>query len=252
MTSRTDDDDVRLHIETEHGGKFSCFIKNIIFGGVDGVITTFAIITASYAADLNIKTILILGLSNVLADGFSMGFGDYASSYSERESYISEREKEVYEYDQNKSSEIDELIDLYKAKGLNQTDAESIVNILVKDENKNIFIDHMMLLELNMCDPDSHSKIMNKAFTTVLSFYVFGFIPLFTYIVAKMMSVQNRHIVFSYTCIVCGITLFIIGALSSYITKQSLLKGGLITLTNGTTASVLAYFIGYSLNKILT
>ena len=158
----------------------------------------------------------------------------------------------MYEYEHNKDSEVNELIELYKLRGLNDNDSKIIVDVLLKEENKELFIDHMMLIELNMCDPDSTIEIMNKAFTTVLSFYLFGLLPLFSYIIAKMMSVQNKHIVFAYTCIVCGVTLFVIGVLSSYISKRSLLKGGFITLTNGTIASILAYLIGYSLNKILT
>lgn len=246
------DHSISLHVESEHGGKYAPFIKSIIYGGVDGVITTFAIITASYAADLSIKTILILGLSNVLADGFSMGFGDYASSFSEREHYLSERKKEVHEYDYNISNEIIELIDMYVEKGMNVQDSNELVYLLSKPENKEIFISHMMMMEFNLCEPDSNHEIMKHAVSTVMSFYIFGFVPLFTYIFAKMVSFQNKHFIFVYTCIVSGFVLFTIGAFSAYISKRSLLKGGLITFTNGSIASATAYLIGYSLNKILS
>ena len=220
--NNSNDHSISLHVESEHGGKYAPFIKSIIYGGVDGVITTFAIITASYAADLSVKTILILGLSNVLADGFSMGFGDYASSYSEREHYLSERKKEVHEYDYNISNEIIELIDMYVEKGMTVQDANEIVYLLSKPENKDIFISHMMMMEFNLCEPDSNHEIMKHALSTVMSFYIFGFV------------------------------LFTIGAFSAYISKRSLLKGGLITFTNGSIASATAYLIGYSLNKILS
>ena len=243
---------ISIHIENEHGGKYTPFIKSIIYGGVDGVITTFAIITASYAADLSVKTILILGLSNVLADGFSMGFGDYASSYSEREHYMSEKEKERNEYETNREHEILELREMYEDNGMSKPDSIELVSVLSKPKNKDLFIDHMMMMEFNMCQPDTNNEIIKHAISTVISFYIFGLVPLFTYIFAKMVSYQNKTFIFGYTCITSGVVLFSIGALSAYISKRSLLKGGLITFVNGSVASSTAYLIGYSLNKILS
>jgi VIT1/CCC1 family predicted Fe2+/Mn2+ transporter len=239
------------HLESHHGGKYSIFIKNIIFGGIDGVITTFSIITASYAADLNIKVILILGLSNVLADGFSMGFGEYASSYSEMLHFQSEQQKEITEYEENFDFEKQELTHLYMSKGLNEKDAESIVNILSKPKNKDIFIDHMMLLELNIPKPDDHKEVITKSVVTCVSFYLFGLFPLIVYILAKLVSFQNKDFIYGYTCIICAITLFCIGSIGSYISKQPMFSGGFITLSNGVVASTLAYAVGYFLNYVL-
>jgi vacuolar iron transporter family protein len=240
--------DIHDHLENQHGGKYSAYIKNIIFGGIDGVITTFAIITASYAADLNIKTVIILGLSNVLADGFSMGFGEYASSCSEMKHFRSEQKKELKEYDDNFNYERQELVELYILKGLNETDANTLVDILSKPKNKDVFIDHMMLLELNIPTPDDHKEVITKSIITCVSFYLFGLFPLIVYILAKLVSFQNKEFIYGYTCIVCAITLFSIGGIGSYISKQSIVSGGLITLSNGVIASSLAYFVGYILN----
>ena len=246
------DHSIPMHLENEHGGKYASFVKSIIYGGVDGVITTFAIITASYAADLSVKTILILGLSNVLADGFSMGFGDYASSYSERDHYLSERKKEIHEYETNLENERNELVEMYTHKGMCLDDSVELVTLLAKPQNKEAFINHMMMMEFNVCEPDSNHEIIKHALSTVVSFYIFGFVPLFTYIFAKMISFQNKDFIFVCTSLVSGFVLFSIGALSAHLSKRSLLKGGVITFTNGSIASATAYLIGYSLNKILS
>lgn len=250
-TTKHYDGKLKHHIETQHGGKYSMFIKNIIFGGIDGVITTFAIITASYAADINVKTILILGLSNVLADGFSMGFGDYASSYSELQHFNTERKKEELEYETNFEQEVEELVDLYIDKGICYEDSIQLVNILAKQEYKTVFLDHMMLLELNIPLPDSNHEVIMKAIITTVSFYIFGLVPLFIYILAKLFSFHNKNAIFACTSITCAITLFCIGSFGSYISKQSIVKGGLITLSNGAFASGLAYIIGFVLHKTL-
>lgn len=64
------------------GGKY---IKNIVYGGIDGIVTTFAVVASGSGASLSIGILLILGFANLIADGFSMGFGDFVSSLAEQE-----------------------------------------------------------------------------------------------------------------------------------------------------------------------
>jgi len=60
-------------------------IKSIVYGGLDGIITTFAVVSGVIGAQLNPSIILILGFANLIADGISMGVGDYLSSKAEQE-----------------------------------------------------------------------------------------------------------------------------------------------------------------------
>lgn len=61
------------------------YIPEFVYGGVDGTITTFAIVSGTIGADLPLKTIIILGLANVIADGFSMAASSYLSAKAEKE-----------------------------------------------------------------------------------------------------------------------------------------------------------------------
>ena len=54
-------------------------LSEFIYGGMDGVITTVAIIAGTMGANIAPKYALILGLSNIMADGFSMGISRYNS-----------------------------------------------------------------------------------------------------------------------------------------------------------------------------
>lgn len=53
------------------------YYSEIIYGGVDGLITTFAIIAGSTGGELSNKIVLMLGLSSIVADAFSMGSSSY-------------------------------------------------------------------------------------------------------------------------------------------------------------------------------
>lgn len=59
------------------------YIKDIVYGANDGIITTFAIIAGAVGASLSSDVIIILGFANLFADGFSMAASNYLGSRSE-------------------------------------------------------------------------------------------------------------------------------------------------------------------------
>jgi VIT1/CCC1 family predicted Fe2+/Mn2+ transporter len=58
------------------------FLSPIIYGAVDGLITTNSIISSVQGANLNPFNSIIFGFANLFADGFSMGVSSYLSSDS--------------------------------------------------------------------------------------------------------------------------------------------------------------------------
>ncbi|MDD5710670.1 MAG: VIT1/CCC1 transporter family protein [Candidatus Colwellbacteria bacterium] len=67
------------------GNIISRHIKDIIFGANDGIVTTFAVVAGAMGAGLSARVVIIMGIANLLADGFSMGAGNYLGSVSEEE-----------------------------------------------------------------------------------------------------------------------------------------------------------------------
>ena len=55
------------------------WVPDFVYGGIDGSVTTFAVVAGVKGADLSISIILILGFANLLADGFAMAVGKYSS-----------------------------------------------------------------------------------------------------------------------------------------------------------------------------
>ncbi len=64
-------------------------LREFVYGGMDGAVTTFAVVTGAAGANLGSRTILILGFANVLADGFSMAIGSYLSEKSDQDLSVS-------------------------------------------------------------------------------------------------------------------------------------------------------------------
>ena len=88
-----------------------------MYGGLDGIITTFAVVAGVAGASLSAGVVLILGFANLIADGISMAIGDYLSSKSEREYEAAERKREAWEVEHYPEGEKKELVELYEAQG---------------------------------------------------------------------------------------------------------------------------------------
>ena len=126
---------IQAHTDKSHGEDHSQVgghIKSIVFGGMDGIITTFAVVAGAVGGGLGTEVILILGFSSVFADAVSMGVGDALSTKSENEYILMEKAREKWELDNNPKGEIEEMIDLYVNKGMSKEDATECINRMAK------------------------------------------------------------------------------------------------------------------------
>lgn len=244
---------LNIHIEENHANFSGKYLKNIVFGGLDGIITTFSIIAASYGADFELNMIIIMGVANLIADGISMGLGDFISSYYEDLYIISEKNKEIYEYENNKEYEVKEMIELYQSQGIDKEDASKIVEIISQEKYKDYFIRTMVQYELDLEVPGKNFKSdnMKDGAVTFVSFICFGFIPVFTYILFYAGCTDNKNDVFATTCVITALSMFLLGCFQAKLTKQNIVKYGLMTLFNGSLAATFAFSIGYGLEQTI-
>lgn len=68
-------------------------LSEVVFGAMDGTVTTFAVVAAAVGAGLSSTAVIILGVANLVGDGFSMGAGAYLSAKSGRD--LKRRDKRV-------------------------------------------------------------------------------------------------------------------------------------------------------------
>ncbi|WLD47090.1 hypothetical protein NLML1_0734 [Candidatus Nanosynbacter lyticus] len=72
---------------------FRRYISEFVYGAVDGTVTTFAVVAASAGAGISSAVILILGIANLIADGFSMGSSAYLAASAEHEESARDTQK---------------------------------------------------------------------------------------------------------------------------------------------------------------
>jgi vacuolar iron transporter family protein len=221
------------------------YIKSVVYGGLDGIITTFAVVAGVAGAALSSGVVLILGFANLIADGISMAIGDYLSSKAEREYEAAERKREAWEVEHYPEGEKKELVELYEGKGMSRADAEQVVTIISR--NPKAWVDIMMVEELGIVG--SEESPLGNALATFLSFAVFGFIPLLTYVVATFVPVLRANS-FTVAAALTGATLFTLGAVKVRITGKNWFVSGLETFVIGGITAAAAYGVGVLLGGL--
>jgi len=226
-----------------HKNSHGQYIKSMIYGGLDGIITTFAVVAGVAGASLSAGIVLILGFANLIADGLSMAIGDFLSTRAENEYNHTERQREIWEVENYPDGEKKEMVEFYRSKGIEEHEADTIVNIISK--HKKAWVDIMMIEELGIIESDESP--LKNALVTFVSFISFGFIPLVIFILAYILPELSKQ-TFLMASILTGIALFVLGALKVRITGKNWFLSGMEMFLVGSLAAVAAYGIGYFLS----
>ena len=234
-----------LHKHTGFLKKYEKYLGEFVYGGIDGCVTTFAVVAGSVGAGLDSAIIIILGFANLLADGFAMSVGAYLSNKTKKDNYNKHKQIEYWEVDNLPELEKDEIRVIYKEQGFEGELLEEVVNVITSDKDR--WVNVMMKEELVMFDEDKSPVIIGGV--TYLSFIIIGIIPLLVYVVDYIYSLESN--LFLLSSILTAIGFIIIGWLKAFVNQTAFWKGILETLLLGGIAAVVAYFIGDFLESII-
>lgn len=216
-------------------------LKSMVYGGLDGIVTTFAVVAGVAGASLEMRVVLILGLANLFADGFSMAIGEYLSSKSEEEYDTGRLDKEKQAIMANPAVAAGRLKERYEEQGITPEDAQFLVDTLSKYDEQ--FVGFAMEKRQN---DELEGPPLQNAIITFLSFQVFGLVPLLAYVFSLFFPALSGH-AFLLASSLTATTLFILGSLKSLFARTNWLRSGLEMLLIGGMAAVVAYLVGYFL-----
>lgn len=235
------------HLEHEHHqSPFAGYFKEVIYGGVDGIVTTFAVVAGFSGAALSHDTttqlsflvVLLFGLANLFADATSMGLGNFLSVRSEKDLYKAARQKEMQEVRDNPEAEYEETITIMMKQGFSSEDARRLADIY--KTNENYWVDFMMTHELEMSDPRGDIPALT-GLATFTSFMIFGVIPLLPFI---FISDATPGALFQYSVIGTCLALVLLGILKWKVVGSNLGKALFEVVTVGGVAALVAFFVG--------
>ncbi len=221
-------------------GPTASYLRDWVYGGIDGTVTTFAIMAGVVGASLDARVVLILGACNLLADGLSMAAANYSSTTTEIEEYAQVRRMEERHVELAPEGEREEVRQIFKAKGFEGGALETAVGVITEQRER--WIDTMMTEEHGM-PPITRSPVKSAMFT-FLAFVLCGSVPLVAYLLrlSDPLAVATA---------MTGATFFAIGSLRSCWSPTPWWRAGLETFVIGMSAAGVAYLVGDFLQSIV-
>ena len=225
------------------------YIKAVVFGGLDGVTSTFAIVAAAAGANEDWKTVLVFGFAHVVGHAWSMGFGEAISGQAERDRLSSERERLAAEVSGDLDAARAEMVAHYQERGYTDAEASQLVDLVSRDEKRFVELVAVELLgkavdqdETAQCVPAKQGLVM------FVTFIVLGVLPVLPYLGGRG---QGADWVFGISCALAATGLTLLGGLKGYLTETNVPLTALWMLVQGLFGGGVSFAVGVLVSYIV-
>ncbi|HEV8041452.1 MAG TPA: VIT1/CCC1 transporter family protein [Bryobacteraceae bacterium] len=214
-------------------GPKQSYLRDWVYGGIDGTATIFAIVAGVVGAHLSARVILILGGANLIADGFAMAAGNYLATRSEHEEFRHAEAVECRHIKTFPAGEREEVSEILRGLGIVGDLLDRVVASVTADRDRWV----RMMLRYEYGLPASVRSPWRAAGSTFSAFLICGVVPLVPF-------VAGLNGAFWVASTATGLMFVLIGALKSRWSVQPWWHSGLMTLAIGGAAAATAYGIG--------
>jgi vacuolar iron transporter family protein len=221
------------HAHAERHFEASDAVRDVVIGMSDGLTVPFALAAGLSGTVHSTQIVVIAGLAEIAAGSIAMGLGGYLAARTDRDHYLSEREREFRETVELPEKETEEVADVFRSYGMPDADLAPVVKAICSDRKR--WVDFMMRFELGFEEPDP-KRARNSAATIAISYVLGGLVPLAPYIL-----VNQLYRALSVSVGVTLVALFIFGYVKGKLTGISPLRGGVQTVIIGGLASAAAF-----------
>jgi VIT1/CCC1 family predicted Fe2+/Mn2+ transporter len=225
---------VRLAVAPRH-----TYLRDWVYGGIDGAVTTFAVVAGVMGAELSPGIVLVLGVANLVADGFSMAVSNYLGTRTERDELHYWEAVEHRHIDTTPEGEREEVRQIFRQKGLTGDDLERVVAAITADRARWV---RTMLAEEYGLPPQVRSP-WRAALSTFSAFMLCGVAPLLPF----GAGVPDA---FGWAIALTAGVFFAVGAARSRWSLAPWWRAGLSTLGVGMAAAALAFGVGVLLKGL--
>jgi VIT1/CCC1 family predicted Fe2+/Mn2+ transporter len=221
------------------------YLRDFVYGAIDGTVTTFAVVAGVAGAQLSSGIVVIMGLANLIADGFSMAVSNFLATRTDRDMISLARQMEERHIREIPEGEREEVRQIFAAKGFSGKPLDQAVKIITG--NKELWINTMLNEEMGLSL--TTASPWKAAISTFAAFILVGTIPLLPFIAD--LSFEMIWSPFKLSAVLTGAAFFLVGAWKSRYVGQFWIRSGLQTLALGGGAAILAYFAGVLLKALV-
>ena len=225
--------------EAEEQTSFRNYVRDLILGFNDGVVSVYAACAGLAGAGFAAHTTGVAGAAAAVAGALSMGLGEYVSTQSQAQYYESEARREREHIRAYPELETRELREMLEQKGYPPNVVADLVEHLAKDETR--FVEFMMREEFGVGKESDRSPVLAMLLVMV-AFAVGSSIA----VIPFFLPLDGRHLAVATAAAVGG--LFLAGAGKGMVSGIPWLRSGLQMAILGSMAAAFTYWIGSLFN----
>lgn len=215
------------------------YLRDWIYGGIDGSVTTFAVVSGVVGAQLSPWVILVMGFANLLADGFSMAASNFLGTRAEHEDLKRIEAIEHRHVELAPEGEREEVRQIFRSKGFSGEDLTRLVDLITSDRER--WVRTMLTEEYGL--PLEIRSPWLAAISTFSAFLACGLVPLLPYLFGFKTPLTA-------SIVMTGFIFFVIGSVKSRWSTAVWWRSGLSTLAVGVVAAGLAFVAGLVLSHL--
>jgi VIT1/CCC1 family predicted Fe2+/Mn2+ transporter len=223
------------HRERWHRSDRSGALRAGIFGVSDGLVSNTALVMGFAGSGASRSAVLLAGVAGLLAGAFSMAAGEYVSMSGQREMFEREIALEKAELEEKPEEELEELVLLYRAKGLPTDQARTVARQLMAD--RTVALDTLVREELGL-DPDALGSPWAAALSSLLTFAAGALVVVLPYLFAGGTGAFVAAVALALLAMAA------VGAGLGLLNGRSAVRGAVRQVTAGALAAGITYGVG--------
>jgi VIT1/CCC1 family predicted Fe2+/Mn2+ transporter len=220
----------------DHLGRARQYLRDVILGVNDGLVSTFLLVAGVVGAGLDSTQVLLTAIAGAVAGMISMGAGEYLATKSQEEVFAAEMELEAQHLRDHRDHERDELLHMFGDMGLDGDDLETVVRII--DGSDEAMLGVMAGLEFGIVDTEKRNPYM-AGLASAGVFFV-GALPS----VLPFAIFDDTTTALLAAAVLAGFGLVVVGATKTLMTKKNPVLSALENLSVGFVGGVLSFLVG--------
>mmetsp|Transcript_18479 Transcript_18479/g.30384 ORF Transcript_18479/g.30384 Transcript_18479/m.30384 type:complete len:272 (+) Transcript_18479:147-962(+) len=221
----------------EHQGSKRAYMRDMILGVNDGLVSMFLLILGVSGGGLTTTQILLTGITGAAAGAVSMAAGEYLATKSQNEVTDGELELEKVHFKYYREVEVAQVRSVLSQLRLTGQLLEDATSAIASDDESLMF--WMKMTEFGVSESDSRTPIMAMLVSGCL--FLLGSIPS----VLPFACTSDIRTALIGAAVLAGLSMIMVGAFKGYFTRSSMLRGGLENTVVAAVGAALCYSIGF-------
>jgi len=227
--------------EAGHTGMVSPLHHCIVYGALDGLVSSVVAVAALSTFDAATGLRYCLSVVTSIVFGLALGSGlrNYVKYSTEFDTFARERKRELWEMQNYVEGERNEMVELFVNDGVSEADARKAIDLLSQPQYEQFFVDLMMVKELNMQIPDKRYPPVLLGLATAAIAFGTGTLPIVGYLICGVLGlVRSAEPVDipALLVVVAGLLLAVLAIFSTY--KIQILPHRSLTSVYGATLAI--------------